>query len=208
MRVSNRIIALLYLFPVLFLSGCQPGATPDQVAEQFWAGAVKKNSVIMRRLCSKQTYDSGDDFSLLHNTTSYLQGKIVIDGQQAEIDTTLYFDDANQPFRIKTYLLKEDDVWLVDYQRTVAFFNLNREMTDLMGDIEDMAEEFANQVEGSVEEFRKKAVPKIKSGIEQAEKELKQKLPEIRQKIQEFLDELERSLEESIPEQEPTTTQT
>ena len=204
----SKIGLFLSVLLSLLLTACQMNATPDQVADKFWAAAVNNNSVIMKRLSSKQTYSNVDDFSLLHKTKSYELGKIVIDTNQAEIETILLFDESDEPFRMKTYLIREEDNWLIDYQRTVAFFTFNTEITDLMGDIEDLAEEFANQVEGSVEEFRRKALPKIQSKVEEAEKEIKQQLPEIKQKIKEFLEELERSIDEAIPEEDPKTTST
>ncbi len=199
--------ALCYLLLVV-LTGCQPQPSPESIATTFWKAAVNNNSLIMKRLCSAATYDDSDDFSRLHTVTAFQLGKIVIDGDSAEIETRLFFDNPEQPIDITTYLVREDNEWKIDYQRSVSFLSMNREMTELIDDIETLAQELAEQVEGSVEEFTEKALPEIRSRINDAEQELGQQLQEIKKKVDEFLDELERSLEESRPAEPPTTTQT
>ncbi len=198
---------LFYLFLVV-LTGCQQQPSAESIATTFWKAAVNNNSLIMKRLCSRDSYDDNDDFSRLHTVTAFQLGKIVIDGDSAEVETRLYFDNPDMPVNVTTYLVREDKEWKIIYQRSVSFLGMNREMIELMGDIETFAKELAEQVEGSVEEFREKALPEIRSRINEAEQELRQQLPEIKRKIDEFLDELERSLEESMPTEPPTTTRT
>lgn len=193
---------------VLLLTGCQHQASADAIATTFWKAAVNNNSLIMKRLSSKNSYDDQDDFSLLHKTTDFKLDKVTIDADQAEIETRIYLEDPDKPVAMTTYLVKEDDKWLINYQRSVAFFTANSEMTELMGDIEELARHLADEVEGSVEQFRKKALPEIRSRIDEAEKQFRKKLPEIKQQVDQFLDELERSIEESLPREEPTTTRT
>ena len=206
MQIHYQKIAVFSF--ILVLVGCQHQASPEAVATTFWKAAVNNNSLIMKRLSSKNTYNQQDDFSLLHKTTDFKLGKILIDDNSAEIETTLYIGDRDKPVLLTTYLVKEEEKWFVDYRRSVAFFTMNSEMSELIGDIEEMARQFADQVEGSVEQFREKALPEIRSKIDEAEKQFRKKLPEIKQQVEQFLDELERSLEKSMPREAPETTRT
>lgn len=206
--MSLRYKLLALFSAVALLTACQHQASPEAIATTFWKAAVNNNSLIMKRLASTNTYTQQDDFSLLHKTTNFKLGKIVIDANRAEIETTLFFDDPDKPAVLTTYLLKEEDKWLVDFQRSVALLNMNREMTEIMGDIEELARQFADQVEGSVEQFRQKALPEIRSKIDEAERQLRKKLPELKQQVDQFLDELERSIEKSMPREAPATTRT
>lgn len=203
-----RYKLLVQFSVVALLTACQHQASPEAIATTFWRAAVNNNSLIMKRVTSKNTYTQQDDFSQLHKATNFKLGKIVIEGDRANIETTLYFDDPDSPFALTTYLLKEEDKWLVDYQRSLAFLNVNRDMSEIMDDIEELARQFADQVEGSVEQFRQKALPEIRSKIDEAERKLRKKLPELKQQVDQFLDELERSIEESTPREAPTTTRT
>ncbi|MEQ8426339.1 MAG: hypothetical protein RLT87_07545 [Gammaproteobacteria bacterium] len=206
--MSLRYQLLVLVSAVALLTACQHKASPETIATTFWKAAVNNNSLIMKRLTSVNTYTQQNDFALLHKTTNFKLGKIVIDANRAKIETTLYFDEPDKPVALTTYLLKEEDKWLIDYQRSVAFLNMNREMTEIMDDIEALARQFADQVEGSVEQFRQKALPEIRSKIDKAEQQLKKKLPELKQQVDQFLDELERSIEKSMPREAPETTRT
>ena len=204
--VLSGIIALCAL--VLLLSACKGDLNPDQVADIFWTAAVNNNTPLMKRMCSSNSVGDTADFTRLHTVTAFTLGRIVIDGNRAEVETSLNIKEASRPVSVTTYLMKENGKWRVDYGKTASFLTLNEQMTELIGGIEDLAEEFADEIEGSVEEFKEKALPAIKSQVEQLEKELQKKLPEIRQQIDEFLEELEQSIEESMPDTPPETPET
>ncbi len=209
MMQRHRLSRLLLLSAVFFmLPGCKGDLNPDQVADIFWSAAVSNNSALMKRMSSRDTYNESADFARLHQVTAFTLGRIVIDGDTAEVETSLTMDNASSPVSITTYLINEEGKWRVDFDKTASFLSLNEQMTELIDGIEGLAEEFAEEIEGSVEDFKEKALPAIKSQVEQVEKELKKKLPEIRQQIDEFLEELEKSIEESLPETPPETPET
>ena len=209
MTKKSGLSSGIVLFALIFvLSACKGDLNPDQVADLFWTAAVNNNTPLMKRMCSSNSFDDATDFTRLHTVTAFTLGRIVIDGNSAEVETSLSMKEASRPVSVTTYLTKENGKWRVDFGKTASFLTLNEQMTELIGDIEDLAEEFADEIEGSGEEIKEKALPAIKSQVQQLEKELQKKLPEIRQQIDEFLEELEQSIEESIPDKPPETPET
>ena len=195
-----------YLKIVLFafiLTSCQISASPDKVSDKFWQSVQQQNLDAIKKHSLKESIPENMDVKKLSGVQNYSFGKILIDGDNAEIETLVSVKNANKQNNISltTKLLQHDGMWLVDFESTVSPLMINNEVAELMGGIEDLTEEFAKQVEGSVEEFKKKAIPEIKSKLEEAEQELKEKLPEIKGKIDEFLKELEKSIQEAFPEQ-------
>ncbi len=201
------ITSLLLLFSVML--SCKSSMTPLQAGEKFWLGIQKKNIVLINQYSSSRSTIKKDEIDKLPVVTQVKFGKIIIDGEQAEIETnlTIFLDKNISNFSVKTFLITEDDNWKVDYEKTMLPLLVNQEITDLFGGIHELAEGFAEEIEESVEDFKEKALPEIKSKLEQAEQELRQKLPELKNKIDEFLKDLEKSIEDLMPPKEEAKTQ-
>jgi hypothetical protein len=191
------------------LLSCQSSMTPLQVSEKFWLGIQQNNFALVKKYSLSDSVNESDDIDQFTDVTAITFGKIIIDADFAEIETsvTISSDDQIMDIPLKTYLKNENDVWKVNYEQTVLPLMINQEMTELFGGIQELTEEFAEEIEGSVEEFKEKAIPEIKSKLEQAEQELREKLPELKNMIDEFLKELEKSIEEAIPPKEEAKTQ-
>jgi hypothetical protein len=211
----------VFLISLLFLCGtllsCQSSKTPLQVSEHFWLGIQTKNLALVRKYSLADSIDGSEDLAQFENITAAIFGKIIIDGNVAEVETsvTILSNENKVDVKLNTYLENNNDVWKVNYRKTVNKLVFNQNMAEVLGDIQEMTEEITKQIEESVEEFQKKVVPEIKSKteeieekvvpeirskIEQAEKELLEQLPELKNIFDEFLRELEKSLEELIPD--------
>ena len=198
----------LLLFCCALLS-CQSPMTPLHVAEKFWLGIQHKNIALIKKYSSLDSINDSDDIGQFAGVTDIRFGKIIIDGDFAEIETSVAIssDKKTMDISLKTYLIHDNDAWKVNYGKSLLPLMINQDMTELFGGIQELTEEFAEEIEDSIEEFKEKVMPEIKSKLEQAEQELREKLPVLKNMIDEFLQELEKSIEESMPSKEEAKTQ-
>jgi len=186
--------------------------TPLQVSEKFWSGIKKKNISLITIYSSSDSGFSTDDIKQLPEVTAISYGRIIIDADIAEIETrvTITADGKTINIPLKTYLEREGDVWRVSYKQSVLLLKTNREMSELLDDVQELTEDLAKEIEESVEDFKEKAMPEIESQLEQAEEALRDKIPEFKNMLDELLESLKRSLDKAIPpkEEEAKTHQT
>lgn len=208
MNKHKFIIGISFLMICSILISCKSSMTPLQVSERFWLGVKKKNHTLITENSVSNSVIKIEDIEQLPDITEFSFGKITIDKNYSEIETelTMLLDNKTSKIIVKTILINENDLWKVDYEKTMLPFMVNQQMSELFGGIQELTKEFAGEVEESVEEFKKKAIPEIKSKLEQAEQELRQKLPELKKMIDQFLQDLEKSIEEAMPEEKEAKT--
>jgi hypothetical protein len=205
----------IYLIIIFIFCGtlfsCQSAKTPSQVSEHFWLGIKTKNVALVKKYSLANSIDATEDIARFENVTNFTFGRIIIDGDVAKIETnvTILSDENSEDILLNTYLENNNDVWKVNYKKTVFQLVLRQNAKEVFGDIEQITEEIAKDIKESVEDIKEKVVPEIKSEIEQVEKEFLEKLPEFKNLLEEFLHDLEESLEEMMPtEKEPKTQET
>lgn len=205
----NYFYSITLLLIACGLWSCQSLMTPLQVSEKFWTGIQKKNIALVKTYSLSNSGYESDEMTRLPDVTAISFGKIIIDADIAEIETrvTIASNEKTIEIPLKTYLKNENNIWRVSYEKSVLPLKTNQEMTKLLGDMQELTEGIAEEIEESVEEFKDKTLPEIKSKLEQAEQELREKLPELKNKIDEFLRDLEKSLEEAFPAEEEAKTQ-
>ena len=203
-----------YIITLLFICGgllsCQSSMTPLQVSEKFWEGIEKKNISLITIYSISDSGYSADDIKQLPDVTNITFGRIIIDADIAEIETqvTITSDEKNIDIALKTYLEREDDVWRVNYNKSILLLKTNQGMVELLGGVQELTEDLVEEIEASVEDFKEKAMPEIESKLEQAEEVLRDKIPEFKNMLDELLEGLKRSLEKAItPKEEEAKTQ-
>lgn len=209
----------IFFIPLLFLCGallsCQSTKTPLQLSEHFWLGIQTSNMALVKKYSLTNSIDESVDLELFENISDVTFGRIIIDGDLAEIETqvAILLNEKIMDISLNTYLENNNNVWKVNFSKTVFQLTEKQNEGEALANIEQMTEKITEDIKESVEEIKEKVVPEIKSKIEhkveQAEKELLKKLPELKNIFDEFLQELEKSLEELIPpEEEPKTQET
>lgn len=206
----------IYIITLLFICGgllaCQSSMTPLQVSEKFWEGIEKKNISLITIYSSSDSGYSADKIKQLPDISAITFGRIIIDADIAKIETqvTITSDEKTFDIPINTYLEREDDVWRVNYNQSILLLKTNQGMTELLGGVQELTEDLAEEIEETVEDFKGKALPEIESKLEQVEEALRNKMPEFKNMLDELLDGLKRSLEKAIPpkEEEAKTQQT
>ena len=208
-KVRNIGILVLSGIGLLSLYSCQAEMTPLQVSERFWQGIQANNLTSIKKYSLPESFEGNDNTDKLGEIRNIEFGRVVIDGEFAEIETTVTIikKDNEDHITLSTYLESRKNNWFVNYAGTVQPLQVNQDMAELMEGIEELTEEFAEELEDSVGEFREKAIPEIKSRLEEVEQELREKIPELKNMIEEVLKDLEKSIEESFPPPEEPKTQ-
>ncbi|MDO9141149.1 MAG: hypothetical protein Q7U38_12575 [Methylobacter sp.] len=172
---------LAALLSVLFLlGGCQSLSTPEQVTLAFWQAMTEGDTGTAKKYATPETQHLV--IQQQHLEGAALQtGVILIDGVNATVATvmTLKASENKKVLSFETVLLKENDLWKVDYQRTLNNF-LNLPFGDVFKSLHAIGETLNKELE--------RQVPLFERQIKSFSNEL------IRQ-----LDEFRRQLEKSIP---------
>lgn len=225
--MMNRIPYILIIMLCGILLSCASSKTPSHISEHFWLGIKTKNIALVKKYSLHSSIDSTEDLAAIEKVSDVSFGKIIIDGDVSEIETTvsLLIDEKNIEVKLKTYLEKNNDAWKVNYRKTMLPLLVNQNMAEMFEGIEAMTEEVTEQIEESVKEIQDKVVPQIKSEledlqekvvpeiestIEQAEKKLIENLPKFKNIFDDILRSLEESLKEMVPveEEQPKTQET
>jgi hypothetical protein len=169
------LLSLLFL-----LSGCQPVLTAEQVTTAFWEAMAEGNLDSARKYATRDTQHLVTKQQNLEDAT-LKTGAVLIDGSNATVSTimTLKKPENNKVLSFDTVLLKENDIWKVDYQRTLNNLS-NQPLGDIFKSLRAIGETINKELEQQVPLFEKQ----IKSFSEEL----------IRQ-----LDEFRRQLEKSVP---------
>jgi hypothetical protein len=104
----------------LAISACSKPQTPQEVAADFWQAVQSgKPNKVKKHISAKDqiTMESLQNVMPISNVSF---GKILIDGDVASVDTHVTLEgDRAMELPINTHLVKENDRWTVDYERTI-----------------------------------------------------------------------------------------
>ena len=218
--MKHHSIFLLLALPIfIMLSSCESNKTPDQVSEHFWLGIKTKNIALVKKYSLARSINDDEDLKQINDVNDVSFGKIVIDEDISEIETTVsnVLNDEKTEVTLITYLEKHNEAWKVDYEKTIGQLTVEQNIAEVLGEIEKLKEEMTTQLEESVEEIKEKVVPEInetvegiqekvipeiKSELDKAEKEIMESLPELKDIFNDLLKEIEKSIEEMLPKEQ------
>ncbi|WP_027150089.1 DUF4878 domain-containing protein [Methylobacter tundripaludum] len=180
-HTKKSLTGLTGLLSLLFLlGGCQAVLTPEQVTTAFWEAMAEGNLDSARKYATQETQHLVIKQQNLQDAT-VKTGTIFIDGSNATVATvmTLKKPESNKDLSFDTVLLKENELWKVDYQRTLNNLS-NLPFGDIFKSLQAIGETINKELEQQIPLFEKQ----IKSFSEEL----------IRQ-----LDEFRRQLEKAAP---------
>lgn len=151
---TNKSLAGLFSL-LLLLSGCQGALTPEQVTTEFWQAMIESNLDSARKYATQETQPLIAKQQNMDNAT-LKTGAILIDGSNATVSTiiTLKDPEINKALSFDTVLLKENDLWKVDYQRTLNNL-LNLPFGDIFKSLRGIGETINNKLEQQIPLFEK-----------------------------------------------------
>jgi hypothetical protein len=182
---SGRMISIL-----IFLTGCQAALPPEQVTTAFWEAMIQGNFDSAKKYSTQATQQLVVKQQNLEDA-AVKTGAVLIDGANATVSTVIMLKkpDNSKVLSFDTVLLKEHELWKVDYQRTLNNL-LNLPFGDIFKSLQGIGKAL-NQELGQ-------QIPLFENQIKSFSEEL------IRQ-----LDELRRQLEKpSPPEKQKTNANT
>ena len=200
--LNQRIISLI--LASLVLTGCFEPKSPQDVTQEFWEAVITHNvedAIEYSTLLDTKSYDA---FNKKWDGYQSVVAKIVIEGNQAEVETRLSrINDAGKNHKIiNTYLVKQDELWKVDYVRTaesmnVGVFNqflgqLNQLGNQLSETLTDSSDKFNIEMQRLEDELRNLA----NSVDDEANKIVEQYGTELKKSIEELAESIDKALKE------------
>ncbi|MYM62372.1 hypothetical protein [Pseudomaricurvus sp. HS19] len=166
--ICTRARIVLITAVALMLSACFTPDTPEGVAEAFWESVIEDNASNAVRYSTLEEQRNFDGFGERWQGFTTSWGRLVVDGNEASIETT--FDAADQsPSKRRvfvTYLVRNDDQWLVDYDHTAAgirggvfgelFLRLNRFSQEFSRQFDQSAAQTSSELELMLEQLEAK----------------------------------------------------
>ncbi len=148
MYIKSAFFSLL-LTSLLLLSACGKPQTPMEVSQAFWQGVINgkvADVVSYSTLGSEAGYEA---FS--RDWTGMLPswGKVIIEEHEARVHTHISRPDAAQSEMLYfvTYLVKQDDQWKVDFDKTEKAVLASSAVSDFVNRITSIGNEISQQFE-------------------------------------------------------------
>ena len=142
----------------LILSACGGPQSPEEVSKAFWQAVIEQDAGEANDY-STLVEDAGfDGYQRDWQDVKVEWGRVVIDGQEATVDTVFSgLPERAEPLETTTYLVKKDGQWLVDYFRTGEALNSGPLWGDVMNQLEalgkDLQTELARHSDDLAREF-------------------------------------------------------
>lgn len=197
----------LFLVPFCFtllLSGCFGPKTPQEVAKAFWLAVVHNNADVAAKYSTLNKPEEFDGFSMKWDGYQPSWGKVIIDGDQASIVTEFTGPDGSETNHRKctTYLVRQNDVWKVDYKMTGNDLH-GGALGVLFGKLSQLGNDLSKQINSSVAELNvemdrlsRKLEDMADSFSQQAAKIIDQHAQELQNILQELEESINRALKD------------
>lgn len=198
----QRFISLF--LTMLVLTGCFGPESPQDVAQEFWKAVITHNvddAIEYSTLVDAKSYDA---FNKKWDGYQPVTGKIVIDGNQAEVETELsrINDTGINRQKLNTYLVKQDGQWKVDYVRTAESIN-GGALGHFLGQLDELGKKLSDTLMDSSDKFsvemqrlEDELKTLAKSVGEEANKIVEQYGTELKKSIEELAESIDRALKE------------
>jgi uncharacterized membrane-anchored protein YhcB (DUF1043 family) len=198
---KTKLLAALLGASVL-LSACGGTESPEQVSKAFWQAVIEQDAGEANEYSTLIEDAAFDGYQRQWQGVDIEWGRVVIDGQQATVDTTFKgLSGRNQPLETTTYLVKKDDQWLVDYFRTGEALNSGPLWGDVVNQLEALgkdlqielarySDDLAREFDALTEELRQQAAD--------AGESFSQLVDDYGQMLRQHIQELAQSLREAL----------
>ena len=203
------IRGLIAAFTLALLAGCSNPETPQEVAAAFWQAMAENDAgdvMEYSTLADSATFD-GYKRNWTDAVPSF--GRVVIEGREATIVTRLPAEAGTEGERLEliTYLVRIQDQWLVDYDRTGEAILNPSPFSHIMGELNRLGEKLSasfSSSSGELEQQMEQLARDLEAYSEEMGRQAKSAMDEFGEKLQEAMRELERSVEEALKKDEPT----
>lgn len=203
MKTFYRRIISLFL-TTFILTGCFGPESPQEVTQEFWEAVITKDVDAVIKYSTLMNTKSYDAFNKKWDGYQPVIRKIIIDGNQAEVETELSTttDTGKNHQKLSTYLVKQGHQWKVDYVRTANSIN-DGTLGNFLGQLDELGKKLSDTIKNSSDKFsvemeRLENELKIlaKSTSDEANKILELHGNELKKSIKELAESIDRALKE------------
>lgn len=203
--MKKHFLLFFYLLPsLLLLSACTAEKTPQEVAQVFWESVINNDTDEVLRYSTLTDATKYDGFSKNWNGFQPSWGRVIIEGDRANIVSEFSKPDNTNSHSRKfiTYLIRQNEEWKVDYDRTHEEVHGNV-LTNLLGRLDQLGSNIATQLSSTAKHLDADLkrlsgeLEKLSDSLSQQATQSVNKYAEIlRKSIKEFEESLERALKE------------
>ena len=203
--IKFNLSRIVLLSTLLILSACIGPKTPQEVTEAFWGAVIADDGGDAVRYSTLEKMEEYDAFGQKWTGFHHSLGKVVIDGEQATVKVKLSSpaSSGQDDRKITTYLVRRNDEWKVDYQRTGEVLR-GGVLGKLFGDLSKLGDNLSKQFNNTATEFNaemermgKEFEAMSDSLSQQANTELKMYAEELRNEIDKLAESVHRALEQN-----------
>ena len=194
----RQVIWSAGVIALMLNAGCARHLDETEVTDRFWAAVAKQ------RIEQAQFYLRAGEAELLDHRSPLLEisnhsiGRIVIDGQQAAITTTLALRGSSSEISSLTILAREGEYWRVDYAATLKNFEAGRQLLALQERVAALASTVEQGIAQAGDEVRR-ALPILEQELSRLQSQLEAQMPALQASLGDFLQRLEETLEKAPP---------
>ena len=200
---------LVAVATLTLLAGCSNPETPQEVAAAFWQAMAENDAgdVMEYSTLAEATAFDGYKRSWTDAVPSF--GRVVIEDREATIVTRLPAEAGTEGERLElvTYLVRFQDQWLVDYDRTGEAILNPSPFSSIMGELSRLGDELSARFSSSSDDFEQQMeqlARDLEAYSEEIGREAEGAMEAFGKKLQEAMRELERSVEDALKDSEPT----
>lgn len=199
---------LIATLALVVLAGCSNPETPQEVAAAFWQAMAENDAsdvVEYSTLADSAAFD-GYKRSWTDAVPSF--GRVIIEGREATIVTRLPAEAGTEGERLEliTYLVRFNDQWLVDYDRTGDAILNPSPLSNIMGELTKLGQKLSDSFSsssGQMEQQMDQLARDLEAYSEEMSRQAQSAMDEFGEKLQEAMRELERSVEEALKDDKP-----
>ncbi|MGM0951912.1 MAG: hypothetical protein ACQEW7_02910 [Pseudomonadota bacterium] len=129
------------------LAACGGSQSPQEVSRAFWQAVVEQDAGEANEYSTLIENAGFDGYQRDWQGVEVEWGRVVIDGNQATVDTTFQgLSGRERPLETTTYLVQKDEQWLVDYYRTGEALNDGPLWGDVVNQLEALGKDLQSQL--------------------------------------------------------------
>jgi len=200
---------LVAVATLTFLAGCSNPETPQEVAAAFWQAMAENDAGDVMEYSTLAESAAFDGYKRSWTDAVPSFGRVVIEDREATIVTRLPAEAGTEGERLElvTYLVRFQDQWLVDYDRTGEAILNPSPFSSIMGELSRLADELSARFSSSSDDFEQQMeqlARDLEAYSEEIGREAEGAMETFGKKLQEAMRELERSVEDALKDSEPT----
>lgn len=207
--IRSCIRGLIAALTLTLLAGCSNPETPQEVAAAFWQAMAENDAGEVMEYSTLADSAAFDGYKRSWTDAVPSFGRVVIEEPEATIVTRLPAEAGTEGERLEliTYLVRIQNKWLVDYERTGEAILNPSPFNSIMGELNRLGEKLSGSFSSSSDELEQQMeqlARDLEAYSEEMGRQAEGAMDEFGKKLQEAMRELERSLEEALKEDKPT----